>query len=219
MTRKRGTVVVADGDDGARGMAVETLMRGGFGVIEVAGGAEALAAADDRDVRLVILEVALPDMTGYEVCQELRRVHGEELVIFFLAGTHSDPIDRAAGLLFGADDFIVKPFDANEFMARVSRFVTRAFSTPAPVVHHAAAETLPRLTEREREVLTLLARGEGQKKIALELSISTKTVSTHIQHLHAKLGVHSRAELVAYAYRAGLVMAEVDAPVAIAASA
>jgi DNA-binding NarL/FixJ family response regulator len=214
MTRKRGTVVVADGDAEARGAAVETLMRGGYDVVGVTGGAEALAAAQNSDVRLVILEVALPDMTGYEVCQELRRLHGDDLVIF-LSGTHTDPIDRAAGLLFGADDFIVKPFDPSEFMARVRLFVARSFSASTPTVHR-PVEASPRLTEREREILALLAQGEGQKKVALDLSISTKTVSTHIQHLHTKLGVHSRAELVAYAYRAGLVVAGPEAPVAIA---
>lgn len=62
-----------------------------------------------------------------------------------------------------------------------------------------------RLTEREREVLDLLAGGARQKEVALRLSISPKTVATHIQNLLGKLGVHSRAELVARAYMLGLV--------------
>jgi len=206
MMRQQGSVVLADGDEKGRALVAEALQRGGYEAIETESGADALEAARQDDVRLVMLEVALPDMTGYEVCQELRREHGDALAIFFLSGTRTEPLDRATGLLFGADDFICKPFDPSELMARVRRFVSRA-STPqngAPASHEPADDAV-HLTDREREVLSLLAEGHGQKRIALELSITPKTVSTHIQHLHSKLGVHSRAELVAHAYRAGLV--------------
>lgn len=201
--RRKGSVVLADGDKRDRAQAAETLRRGGFDVVEAETGFGAFIAARGEDVRLVVLETALPDMTGYEVCQELRREHGDALAIFFLSGTRTDPLDRTTGLLFGADDFIVKPFDANELMARVSRFVARTDSRQA--VEDESPAIIAHLTEREREVLALLAEGKSQKKIALELSISEKTVSTHIQHLHSKLDVHSRAELVAHAYREGLI--------------
>jgi len=67
------------------------------------------------------------------------------------------------------------------------------------------------LSPREREILALLAEGRSQKQIAVELVISPKTVATHIQHLLSKLGVHSRAEAVAAAYRRGLVEFDVHA--------
>ena len=209
MMRQQGTIVLADGDEHGRALVAETLRRAGYETIEVENGAEALEAARRKGTRLVVLEVAFSDMTGYEVCQELRKEHADDLAIFFLSGARTEPLDRATGLLFGADDFIVKPFDASELTARGRRFVSR---TAAPANGDAAdgaraPADAPHLTERERDVLRLLAAGEGQKWIALELSISQKTVSTHIQHLHSKLGVHSRAELVAYAYRTGLVVA------------
>jgi DNA-binding NarL/FixJ family response regulator len=144
-------------------------------------------------------------MTGYEVCRDLRAELGDSLTIFFLSGTHTDPIDRVAGLLFGADDFIVKPFLADELIARVSRFVSRRAAPPQP--SEPETGSLPQPTDRERQVLDLLAEGRGQKEIALQLSISSKTVATHIQRLLVKFNVHSRAELVAHAYRQGLVSA------------
>ncbi len=72
-------------------------------------------------------------------------------------------------------------------------------------MRHQAAHATAVLTPREREVLVLLARGQSQGKIAAELVISEKTVATHIQRILAKLGVHSRAQAVAVAYRERLV--------------
>src|SRR4051794_2632916 len=178
-----------------------SLRRAGLEAIEGETGADALRAATDDAVRVVVLEVELPDMTGYEVCYELRRSARSELAIFFVSGIRTEPLDRVAGLLLGADDFMVKPFDPNELLARVRRFTSKAGRMgPAD-----EANGGPRLTGREGEVLALLAEGAWQKDVAHQLSISPKTVGTHIQNLLGKLGVHSRAELVARAYMLGLV--------------
>ncbi len=153
-----------------------------------------------EDVALVVLEVGLPDMTGYEVCREIRRLRGEEILVFFLSGMRTEPLDRVAGLLLGADDFIVKPFDADELVARVRRFVSR--KGLAHMTDGGAARG-PQLTRREIEVLDLLVEGRRQKEIAALLVISQKTVATHIQNLLGKFNVHSRAELIARAYQLG----------------
>jgi len=196
-----GSVVLADGDRRAREATAASLRRAGYETIEVGSGAEALRAVGEADVRLVLLEVDLPDMTGYEVCHELRQAGRRDLAIFFVSGIRTEPLDRVAGLLLGADDFIVKPFDANELIARVRRFISRR-PTLRPTN---GSEAQPGLTEREHEVLSLLAEGARPKEVAQRLSISPKTVGTHIQNLLGKVGVHSRAELVARAYMLGLV--------------
>jgi DNA-binding NarL/FixJ family response regulator len=201
ITRWAGSVVVGDADRRARAAASIALKRAGYETIEVETGAAALRAAADDAVGLVLLEVEFPDITGYEVCQELRRSAAPGLGIFFVSGIRTAPLDRVAGLLLGADDFIVKPFDPSELIARARRFVDRRLA-PAGA---GGREVGPRLTEREREVLDLLAEGAPQKQVAQRLSISPKTVATHIQNLLGKLGVHSRAELVARAYMLGLV--------------
>lgn len=200
MVRTDGAVVVADGDEISRGALAGALARAGYEVIEAKTGSEALAALAEHDVALAILEVELPDVTGYEICNALREPRREGPPIFLISGTRTEPIDRIAGLLLGGDDFIVKPFDVSEVVVRVGRFVSRATgrSGSAPV---------PMLTAREQEVLALVAEGIRQKEIARHLSISQKTVATHIQNMLGKLGVHSRAELVARAYQLGLVVA------------
>jgi DNA-binding CsgD family transcriptional regulator len=114
--------------------------------------------------------------------------------------THS----RAAGLMLGADDYIVKPLDP--LMARMRRSLRRSAK---PVETRRAPGRpngdMPTLSPREREILTLLAEGNTQTQIAADLVLSPRTVATHIQNLLRMLGVHSRAEAVVAAYRAGLV--------------
>jgi DNA-binding NarL/FixJ family response regulator len=204
MTRGRA-VVIAESDRRSSARVAAALQRTGYSTVEVKTGAEALELTRDEDVELLLLEVTLPDMTGFEVCRTLRD-EGDDVPIVLVSGTHTDSVDRVAGLLLGADDYLVKPFDPNELVARVHRHVTRRKS-PA----QSRKRDAPKLTQREEEILGLLTRGHSQKEIALELTISPKTVGTHIQNLFGKFDVHSRAELVARAYILGLAGPEGDA--------
>jgi DNA-binding NarL/FixJ family response regulator len=200
METRTGTVLVVDGDGAARAQAGGALERAGYRVRGFGNGAEALAAAVEEAPALVLLELQLPDVTGYELCRQLREAHGDGLPVFLMSGERTQSIDRVAGLLIGADDFIIKPFELDELVARVRRFVERR----AGQRHNGRAAAAAAVTPRELEVLTLLAEGKDQNQIALELGISPKTVATHIQHLLAKFGAHSRAQLVAHAYKHGL---------------
>ena len=198
--RKVGAIVIADGDEAARALAAAALSRAGYEIREVTTGAAVLDALRENGVALVVLEVSLPDMTGYEVCREIRIERGDDVPIFFLSGLRTEPLDRVAGLLIGADDFIIKPFDPDELVARVRRFVNRKIARREVA---SAEDRRPQLTRREIEVLNLLVEGRRQKEIAAELVISQKTVATHIQNLLGKFSVHSRAELIARAYLLG----------------
>jgi two-component system nitrate/nitrite response regulator NarL len=194
MGRSSGTIFVADGDTASRRLTRAGLERAGYHVCEFRSGAEVVPAAADQRPALVLLELRLPDVTGYELCRELRDAHGDGLPIFILSHDRTEAIDRVAGLLIGADDYIVKPFEPDELVARVRRFVEPGVGTVNGRPPGAS------LTPREREILRLLAEGRVQKEIARELSISPKTVGTHIQRLLTKVGAHSRAQLVALAY-------------------
>jgi DNA-binding NarL/FixJ family response regulator len=166
-------------------------------IAQAATGAEALEMARRNGVALVLLDVHLPDISGYEVCRELREAFGEQLPIVFLSGARTEPYDRVSGLLLGADDYVVKPFSHDELLARVRRLLARS-------THGDEARKFD-LTARELEVLGYLAAGLDQAAIAEELVISEKTIATHIQHILPKLGVHSRAEAVAFAHQHGII--------------
>lgn len=186
-----GPVLIVDDDPGIRALVGELLRAADYDVVEADAGASALALAADRQPRLVVLDVALPGVSGYEVCRSLRERFGDGVPILFLSGECTEPHDRAAGLLLGGDDYMTKPFDAGELVARVQALVRRS--------HRARSE--PRLTPREHEILSLLADGLTQNDIAAQLVISARTVATHIERILSKLGVHSRAQAVAVAYR------------------
>ncbi|MBI4171571.1 MAG: response regulator transcription factor [Actinobacteria bacterium] len=188
-------MLVVEDDEWYRSFLAAVLEAGGCAVRAVPTGPDGLAAARSETPALVILDVNLPGLSGYEVCRALREEHGPELPILFLSGERTESFDRVAGLLIGADDYMVKPAAEDELLARVRALVRRSPT-------HAL---LNGLTPRELDVLRLLADGLRQAEIARVLVISPKTVGTHIEHVLAKLGVHSRAEAVALAYRHDLV--------------
>ena len=144
-----------------------------------------------------MLDVCLPMIFGYEVCRALRCSYGDRLPILFISGMRTESFDRVAGLLIGGDDYLVKPFAPDELVARVGALLRRSGAHPDT--------RRTDLTAREHEVLALLADGLEHHEIAERLIISPKTVGTHIEHVLGKLGVHSRAQAVAVAYREGLI--------------
>jgi DNA-binding NarL/FixJ family response regulator len=192
-----GPVLVVDHDDGARQATAALFAQAGFAVTAVASGEEALDVARHDTPSVVILEIPVGSLSGYEVCRALREASGRELPIVFVTGTRTEPYDAVAGILVGADDYVVKPYAPDELLARVRRLVERA----RPIVPSVAE----RLTNRELEILQLLAEGLAQAQIAEQLVISPKTVGSHIEHILAKLGVRSRAQAIAVAYREELV--------------
>jgi len=193
-----GPILVVDDDATFCDLVTTLVDRIGYAAVAARDGEEALETARSSNPSLVVLDVDLPGISGYEVCRELRDAHGDDLPIVFVSGKRTEQLDRVGGLLLGADDYFVKPFEADEFLARVRRHLSRS---QAPE----KARTAPNLTGREQEILGLLASGLDQREIAEQLVISPKTVATHIQRILGKLGVRSRAQAVAFAHRHGLV--------------
>ena len=190
-------VFVVDDDDGFRSYVVEHLKNAGYPTEQFSAGSLVLPAATVEQPAAVVLDVQLPDLNGYEICRQLRDKYGDALPIIFISGERMDALDRTAGLLVGADDYLVKPVDPGELIARIRRLVEPSRSIAG------ASNGLGSLTKREHEVLDLLAQGHPQDEIATELVISPKTVSTHIQRILGKLDVRSRAQAVAVALRRG----------------
>jgi DNA-binding response OmpR family regulator len=151
------------------------LRRIGYETSEAKTGPEALELATRLKPALVILEVNLEEVSGYEVCRELRDSFGSEISVIFVSAQRTTPSDRVAGLLVGADDYIVKPFDSDELLARVRAALRRRPVEPINSKDARRAADVS-LTAREREVLGLLAQGLGQPEIAAGLVISPKTV-------------------------------------------
>jgi DNA-binding NarL/FixJ family response regulator len=199
-----GNVLIVDSDEGFRGAISVFFTRAGLAVEEASGGREALQAVRNRLPAVVLLEVFLPDISGYEICRELKEEYGADLPIIFISGERTEPGDKVAGLLIGADDYVPKSIDPTELLTRVRRFVPKA-STPMGSRRREADTKARDLTQRERQVLRLLGEGLRSSDIATELVISKKTVASHIQQILGKLNVNSQAQAVAIAYREGWI--------------
>ena len=193
-----GGILLVDDDEAFRSFAGELLESVGYETRQAASGAAALTAVSDRRPAAVLLDVQLPDLNGYEICRELRERYGDSIAIVFISGERTDALDRSGGLLLGADDYVTKPVDPGELVARIRRLIDRLRANGNGPSSNGKLETL---THREREVLDLLADGLTQEAIAIQLVISPKTVATHIQRILGKLEVRSRAQAVALVLR------------------
>jgi DNA-binding NarL/FixJ family response regulator len=190
-------ILVADDDPESRRAIAEALTRAGHSTEAVADGDEALAIAQQRRPALVITEVLLPGASGYELCRAVKDWYGPRVPVILVSDRRTEPADRVAGFLIGADDYVSKPVLAAELVLRVRHLL----AGPEP----SAFDGVERLTPRERDVMTLMAEGLSQVEIAERLVITQRTVAKHVEHILSKLRVHSRAQAVALALRSNAV--------------
>jgi DNA-binding NarL/FixJ family response regulator len=208
---RRTTMLVVDDDPGFREFVSSLLESGGLEAVQASSANEAMSVSTHQRPDGAIIDVGLPGVSGFSLCRDLRDAYGPGLPVLFVSGTRVDAIDRAAGMLIGGDDYLVKPVDPDELLARIRRLLerSRAWGRPSTVD----------LSDREIEVLQLLAEGWPPTEVGKKLVISPKTVSSHVQRILVKLDVHTRAQAVAVAYEAGLIRvtprsAEVEAHLA-----
>jgi DNA-binding NarL/FixJ family response regulator len=208
--RARGRVLVVDDDPVICELVATTLGEHGYVTRRGSDAREALYLIEREAPDVIVLDVHLPDISGYQVCRRVREDLGDSIGIILISGERKEAFDRAAGMLLGADDYMVKPFVLDELLARVQRLAKRSRPLPRTAVAG--------LTRRELEILRLLACGMEHTEIARDLVIASKTVEKHIEHILLKLGVHSRAQAVALALQQqvrdaeSLALSSLDAP-------
>jgi DNA-binding NarL/FixJ family response regulator len=195
-----GCLLLVDDDQAFVEYARTLFEDAGYRTLTAPTGEEALRIARENRPLVVLLEIRLPKLNGYEVCRALRDEFGRALAIAFVSGTRTDPVDISSGLLVGADDYLIKPCDPGELVARAGALMRRVRAERGDETNGSR-----KLTSREVEILGLLSDGLNQGEIALMLSISPNTVARHIEHVLGKLNVHSRAQAVAAAYRDNLL--------------
>ncbi|MEU7743879.1 response regulator transcription factor [Nonomuraea sp. NPDC049158] len=202
----------------------QALLRGSFKVLvdsepdlmvvgEAATGAEAVAVALEERPDVVLMDVRMPEMDGIEATRRIGDVARVLIVTMFDLDAYVYDALRA-----GASGFLLKDTPPADLVAAI-RVVAAGEALLAPRVTRRLIEEFTRtptslqvkglqgVTEREREVLTLIARGLSNNEIAAHLHLSLATVKTHIGRLLAKLDARDRAQLVIVAYESGLVSA------------
>lgn len=186
-----------------------------FEIIGLAAtGVEVLQMVEIHHPDIVLLDLEMPDMDGLEVLERLRNEHPRVRSIVFTA---FDTDERIVGAVkAGAKGYLLKGVPSQDLFEAI-RTVSAGGSLLQPVVasklidHVSGAsfeneDSLASLTEREMDVMELLAQGKTNKEIAVELVISERTVKFHVSSIFNKLGAGNRTEAVTIAARQGLVI-------------
>ncbi len=205
-------ILVVEDEPDALELIEFNLEAAGFRVVTATDGPGGLQRVRDGGISLVILDVMLPGMDGFEVCKTLRRSAATSQIPIIMLTARAEEIDRVLGFELGADDYLTKPFSPRELVLRV-RGLLRRLSPPDPaeaqiltfaelVIDPSRHEVKIQgnrveLTATEFRLLQLLAqrRGRVQSRDALlqevwgyEKVIDTRTVDTHMRRLREKLG-------------------------------
>lgn len=199
MTQRQSRILVVDDDARFVHFLATLLESAGFEVLAATSADSAVAGAREARPDAALVDVVMPGRGGYSICRELREEIDPDLRVIFVSGERADAMDRAAGIIAGADDYLVKPVHPEELLARLRRLLERSREVAPAAID---------LSEREIEILQLIAEGWPPAEVAQRLFIARKTVSSHVERIFAKLGVHTRAQAVAIAYEAGLIRVE-----------
>ena len=206
MPPSRPTILVVEDEPPIAETIVYALRAEGFAPVWHTTGREALAVLARQPVALVVLDVGLPDLSGFDVCRELRRRHAVP-VIFLTA--RSGEVDKVVGLELGADDYLAKPFSPRELTARIRAVLrrTQAPAAPAPAAVAAWSHDAERcriayrghaleLTRNEYRLLAVLVGAPGRVFSRDQLmeaawpdpgAAMDRTVDAHIKLLRGKL--------------------------------
>lgn len=217
------TILVADDDLGTRLAIGDYLEANGYAIVLAENGQEALRFVEQYQPHLVVTDIAMPQMDGYEFVRQVRQRPGLRLlpVVFLTAKT--DAQERIRGYQLGCDVYLAKPFELPELGAVVRNLLERLQMIelewrrsrepdreiePKPTSAIATLSTAAidfNLTQREREVLSALSAGLSNAQIGDQLHLSPRTVEKYVSSLLRKTDTNNRAELVRFAMEHQLV--------------
>ncbi|WP_416674487.1 response regulator transcription factor [Egbenema bharatensis] len=210
-------ILIVDDDITLKTALIRYLQKRGYSVQDAASGAEALAIFEQNPPDVVVSDVMMPGMDGMEFCRRLRATRSGQLVPFIFLSGRKELDTRILGHQMGADDYIVKPFEPKELLAKIEaqlersrrihseivRLMQQAIdTTPPPSPVTSDPEPLP-LTPAEEKVFWEVVQGYTNKQIGDRLFVSPRTVQTHLSNILSKLQLESRSQLIRYAFENG----------------
>jgi DNA-binding NarL/FixJ family response regulator len=206
-------LVVDDEAKLLRAVAV-TLREEDYEVMTARSGAEALVRINESVPDLIVSDIRMPRMDGYQLARALRSNARTGFIPIIFLTAKDERRDRIAGLKIGVDAYLTKPFDPEELIAVVVNILNRAERTSAELsrlVSTAIGEERKSssftihedFTEAEARVARLVASGLSNKEIAAELGISVRTVEGHISNILSKKGWSNRVEIARHMFERG----------------
>lgn len=183
---------------------------------EAGGGREAIALAKSLSPEIILMDIAMPDLGGLEATIEIRKDCPDARIIVLTQYGDREYVHRF--LRAGVSGYLLKKAAGAELVAAIRAVhrgglvldpdvardaVTGEAAPPSEIASE--AEPYERLTDREKQVLKLVAEGRSNKEVASLLGISVKTAMSHREHVMDKLDVHSRTDLIRFALRSGVI--------------
>ncbi len=178
---------------------------------EAATGEEALRLVHELRPHVVLMDISMPDMTGLEATEVIKRMYPEIKVIALTVHEHETYLRRM--LQVGADGYVVKRAAADELVRAIRTVLRGGVYLHPEVAKNVVGRSdpkMPKLSEREWQVLRLIALGYTNQQIAERLALSVKTVETYRSRIADKLGIKTRAEMVKFALQHQLLEEEPD---------
>ncbi len=196
-------------DDNAK-LIADTLPMYGYDVKVAGDGLLGLKLLDeDKNFDLIVLDVVMPNLDGWETLKAIRNNPDISKIPVIMLTSVDDMSKQVTGLKFGADDYIVKPFILPNLLARIEALLRRSSWNkdtkdikPLPFVK---GEIVSSLTTREKEILSLVAKGNSNSQIAEKLFVREVTVKTHLNSIYKKLNVDNRVQAVLLAQQTEII--------------
>ena len=199
-------LLVVDDDPGLLLAVSETLRAEGYEVATARRGADALVRVAEALPDLIISDIRMPGMDGYQLVRNLRSNARTRLVPIIFLTARDETADRIQGFRAGVDAYVTKPFEPEELAAIVTAILNRVQRTHSDLARmFGEREDEPKvfvrdedLTDAEWRVAEGVARGSSNKEIAAELGLSLRTIEGHISRILDKKGLSNRVELALY---------------------
>lgn len=218
------TLLVVDDDLGTRLSISDYLEMSGYLVISAQNGQEALKLVEKHQPHLIVTDIAMPEMDGFELVKQVRSQPAFRLLPVIFLTAHTSTKERIRGYQLGCDNYLPKPFELEELGVVIRALLERSQlieaewrsrineSAPSPSNHSdkrhysgGLSATNIHLTEREQQVLNLLTEGLSNVKIGDCLHLSSRTVEKYVSSLLRKTDSTNRAELVRFALENNLL--------------
>lgn len=213
-------ILVVDDDMTLRMALTRYLEKRGYQVQDVGSALEALRSFEQDPPDLVVSDVMMPEMDGFEFCRRLRSTRSGQLVPFIFLSSRSELEDRVQGHSIGADDYLIKPFEPRELLAKIESQLERSRRIHTEIVRllqktetnglsrvEVQTATVPPtplpLTPAEEKVFWEVIQGYTNKQIGDRLFVSPRTVQTHLSNILSKLQLENRSQLVRFAFERG----------------
>ena len=223
------TILVVDDDLGTRLSISDYLELSGYSVITANDGQEALVMVEEFHPDLIVTDIVMPRMNGYELVRRVRQKAEFRLLPVILLTARTKTQERILGYQSGCDLYLPKPFELEELAAAIRNLLERsqiiqseyrfshqenvgssnhikaADAHSAEITPTQKSQMLSSLTPREQEVLELLTHGLSNADMGQQLHLSARTVEKYVSSLLRKTATNNRAELVRFAIKHGLV--------------